>query len=83
MHCAFCASSNQAEFPAEVNIHFSGVKNLDRPSVMVFPKLLVCLDCGFSQFTSPAAGLALLTSGAGTREASSRQEKADDIVLCV
>jgi len=31
-------------------IHFSGLKNLDKPGVWVFPKLLVCLDCGGSQF---------------------------------
>jgi len=53
MSCPVCASSNQAEFSAEINIHFSGLKNLDRPSVLVFPKVVVCLDCGFAEFTVP------------------------------
>jgi hypothetical protein len=53
MSCPVCASSNQAEFSAEINIHFSGLKNLDRPSVLVFPEVLVCLDCGSSRFTVP------------------------------
>jgi hypothetical protein len=39
-------------------IHFSGLKNLDKPGVWVFPKLLVCLDCGCSHFTVPERELA-------------------------
>jgi hypothetical protein len=60
MSCVMCASKNQAEFPAEMNIHFSGPLNLDKPSVMVFPMLLVCLDCGFSRLVVPEPKLALL-----------------------
>lgn len=63
MCCASCASSNRAEFIAEINIHFSGLKNIGEPSVLLFPKLLVCLDCGFSAFTTPKTGLAILTVG--------------------
>jgi hypothetical protein len=56
-----CASRNDAEFGAEVLIHYTGLKNLDKPGVWVFPKLLVCLDCGFSRFTVPESELALLS----------------------
>ena len=79
MHCASCASNNQVEFTAEINIHFSGLKNLNKPSVLVFPKVLVCLDCGFSAFTTPEAGLVLLAS---VTRARNRLEKSGDIVLC-
>ena len=58
MRCKTCGSNNQAELDAEMLIHFPGLKNLDKPAVFVFPKLLVCLDCGFSQFTVPETGLA-------------------------
>jgi hypothetical protein len=34
-------------------IHFSGLKYLDNPGVWVFPKLSVCLDCGYSHFAVP------------------------------
>jgi hypothetical protein len=44
MHCKTCGSGNQTEFDAEINIHFPGLRNLDRPAVLVFPKLLVCPD---------------------------------------
>jgi hypothetical protein len=60
MSCLSCASGNQAEYTSEINIHFPGLKNLDKPSVFVFPKLLVCLDCGCSWFTTPETELALL-----------------------
>jgi hypothetical protein len=33
-----------------MGIHFVGLKNVDKPTVWVFPKLLVCLDCGFTEF---------------------------------
>jgi len=61
--CPSCRSNNQAEFPAEMLIHFGGLKNLDKPGVRVYPKLLVCLDCGFLQSTLPAPELASLVAG--------------------
>jgi hypothetical protein len=45
MPCPFCASTNRVGFPAEVNIHLAGLMNAGKPGVLVFPKLLVCLDC--------------------------------------
>ena len=70
MSCRLCASGNYAEFGSEMLIHFRGPKNLDKPPVWVFPKLLVCLDCGFSQFVVPKNELALLARGATTSEAT-------------
>jgi hypothetical protein len=58
MSCPFCGSGNQAKFTAELLIHFSGLKNLDKPAVLVFPEFLVCLNCGDSHFTVPAKELA-------------------------
>jgi len=69
MFCPLCASSNQSEFAAEVNIHLSGSKNVNKPTVLIFSKLLVCLDCGSSQFTTPKAELALVATGTATSEA--------------
>ena len=68
-----CGSGNEAEFAAEVNIHFPGLKNLDHASVFVFPKLLVCLNCGFSRFATPKTELALLVRGTATNGASARR----------
>jgi hypothetical protein len=68
MSCPSCASSRQAEFPAEVNIHFRGIKNLDKPGVLVFPKVLVCMDCGFSRFGIQDGELARLVAVASPTE---------------
>jgi hypothetical protein len=51
MACKSCGSDNQHEFGAEINIHLPGREALDKPAVLVFPKLLVCLRCGFTEFT--------------------------------
>ena len=71
--CPSCQSSNQAEFPSELLIHFSGRENLDKPGVWVFPKLLVCLDCGFLQSTVPAPELAQLAASASIGERLGRK----------
>ena len=60
MQCKACGSHNQTEFNAEINVHFPGKKNLDKPAVLVFPKFLLCLDCGFAEFTLREDELLLL-----------------------
>ena len=73
MSCPSCASSRQAEFAAEVNIHFRGIKNLDQPGVLVFPKVLVCMDCGFSRFGVQDGELARLAAVASPTETRVRK----------
>jgi hypothetical protein len=46
-----CACENQRDFNAEVAIHFPGIKGLQKPIVMIFPKVRVCMDCGYADFT--------------------------------
>ena len=60
MRCASCCSEKQGEFSAEMIIHFQGLKNVDNSGIWLFPKLLVCLDCGVSRFIVPGAELASL-----------------------
>lgn len=81
MSCASCGSSNQAEFNAEINIHFSGLANRDKPGLLVFPEILVCLDCGSSTFAIEQAELAILASGTRTIEVPGRQENVVEIAL--
>jgi len=61
--CRFCSSVNEAEYNAEIMVHFSGRKYLDNPGVLTFPSMLVCLDCGSTQLTIPETELALLRAG--------------------
>jgi hypothetical protein len=60
MACQKCSSENQSTFNGEVAIHFSGLKGLDQPIVWVFPKLAVCLECGFTEFVVPERELRVL-----------------------
>jgi hypothetical protein len=52
-----CQSARQREFAAETNIHFPGKENLTKPTVWVFPKFWICLDCGFTEFFVPRTEL--------------------------
>jgi hypothetical protein len=63
MPCPCCRSNNEGSFPAEIAVHFPGIEGLDKPIVWVFPKLLLCLDCGFTQFVTPEEPLRQLREG--------------------
>jgi hypothetical protein len=58
--CRACGSDKQAEFTAEIALHFSGPGNLDKPHLLVFPRILVCLNCGSAGFTVPKSQLHIL-----------------------
>lgn len=51
--CTSCRSSNLREFFAEMNIHGPGMDVMNTPSVWLFPRTLVCMDCGSAEFTVP------------------------------
>jgi len=57
MSCKSCESLNQRNLNGEIAIHFTGLKGLDKPIVWVFPKLLVCLDCGITEFAISREGI--------------------------
>jgi hypothetical protein len=63
MPCKACGSPNHSTFSAEMNIHLRGVEGLDKPTVWIFPELLVCLDCGFAQCLIPETELPKLARG--------------------
>ena len=63
MSCKACQSQNQSDLNGEVAIHFPWVQGLENPIVWVFPKVLVCLDCGFAEFTVPERELGVLVKG--------------------
>ena len=63
MACKGCGSENQKVFGGEVAIHFPGLASLEEPIVWTFPKLLICLQCGFTEFTVPERELSVLVHG--------------------
>jgi hypothetical protein len=60
MSCRSCGLRNQKKFAAEMSVHVLGMENVDKPVVWVFPKLLVCMDCGFTELTIAENELHLL-----------------------
>jgi hypothetical protein len=52
-------------FNGEIAIHFPGLEGLDKPIVWVFPKLLVCFNCGFTEFVIPEGELRRLVESDG------------------
>jgi len=63
MACRRCASNGLREFEGEIGIHFPEFRDLDKPPVLVFQRLAVCLHCGFTEFTVPLSELQSLTQG--------------------
>jgi hypothetical protein len=54
---------NRPEFGAEANVHIAGPSHLKNGGVLVFPKLVVCLDCAFVEFTLAENELRRLSEG--------------------
>ena len=46
MSCKSCSSGDLRNFPTEIAVH---LKDIGRPHVFVFPEILVCLNCGFTE----------------------------------
>ena len=64
MSCKSCESNHQSLFSGEVAVRFPGLHNLDRLAALLFPELLVCLDCGFTEFVIADSDLRLLAQDA-------------------
>jgi hypothetical protein len=63
MACKQCDSDNQSIFNGEVAARFPGLKGLDKPIVLAFPTLRVCLHCGLTEFTIPTEETRILREG--------------------
>jgi len=75
MSCQRCGSDNQNSFGSEVNIHFPGREGLDKPAVLVFPMLVVCQRCGFTEFTIRESELHLLAQGLSHAKSPGEDER--------
>lgn len=61
--CSSCQSDNLSTFDGEIALHFPGLDGLHKPIVWAFPRVAVCLDCGFSQFMVREQELNVLRTG--------------------
>jgi hypothetical protein len=65
--CKSCQSNSRQTFNGEVAVHFPGLNGLDMPIVWVFPRLEVCLECGFAEFEIPEKELRALAQSPSTK----------------
>lgn len=49
--CKTCGSLNVVEMVAETCLHFPGLSGLNTEPIFVFPRFVLCTDCGFNQST--------------------------------
>ena len=56
----FRRHSYRAQRASLMIVHFPGLEGLDMPAIWVFPKLLDCMDCGFTEFAIPETELVSL-----------------------
>jgi len=63
MSCRSCGSKHQTKFATEMSVHLLGLENVDKPVILVFPSILVCMDCGFSELAMTQDELRQLREG--------------------
>ena len=63
MACMKCASEKQQYFSGELSVAFLAIEKLKQSPVYVVQKILVCLDCGYTELIIPTAELDQLRKG--------------------
>jgi hypothetical protein len=64
MTCRVCTSENQSRFATEIAIHSP---SLSPAYVFLFPKVVVCMVCGFTEFSIPETELRQLAESDETK----------------
>jgi hypothetical protein len=57
MVCPKCQSSSLSEIPAEIRLYRNRPRTLSHPPLTPYPDVLVCLDCGYAEFSIPESWL--------------------------
>lgn len=58
MLCPKCQSPSLATIPAEIRLYRNCHRTLSHPPMTPSPDVLVCLDCGWGEFSIPRSWLA-------------------------
>ena len=76
MICERCQSRNRRSFKAELVATFTGLENVNQAPVYLCQDIRVCLDCGHTELTFPAAKLEhlRLDASASDRRPTSGEE---------
>jgi hypothetical protein len=57
MNCPKCQSASLSVIPAEIRLYRNCHRTLSHPPMTPSPDILVCLDCGWSEFSIPRSWL--------------------------
>jgi hypothetical protein len=57
MDCPKCQSSSLSVIPAEIRLYRNCLRTLSHPPMTPSPDVVVCLDCGWSEFSIPRSWL--------------------------
>jgi hypothetical protein len=49
-----------------MSVHVLGLENVNKPVVLIFPSILVCMDCGFTELAMAQDELRQLGKGTAT-----------------
>jgi len=71
LRCRRCSSDNKRTFSTEMNIHFPGREGFEKPTVLVFSQVSICLNCGLADFKVPDRELRALADGLSGKKAES------------
>jgi predicted nucleic-acid-binding Zn-ribbon protein len=63
MACKSCGSEKQQYLSGELSVAFPAVEKLKQAPVYVVQKILVCLNCGYTELIIPTTELAQLRKG--------------------
>ena len=55
--CKQCQSENCAVFPADVRIYLNGARSFSAPPINPAPNVVICMECGWSEFLTPLSWL--------------------------
>jgi len=58
--CKHCSSDHLGKLSAEMALHLRSIRDVTFPPVLVFPEVLMCLSCGFTEFIVPKDELRLI-----------------------
>jgi len=57
MVCPKCESTALSMIPAEIRLYRNSPRTMSHPPMTPSPDILVCLDCGWSEFSIPSSWL--------------------------
>jgi hypothetical protein len=60
--CASCGSNDVEQREAEITIHSPRLEDIEKPPVLVFAQLSVCLNCGKAECVVPQPQLGRLSN---------------------